>query len=146
MNALLVDTDVVSFAFRGANQFDLYHEALSGHELFISFATLAELMRGTLAANWGEPRRDKLAEFIRANFAILNTNRETCVQWAKLTDEAKRQGFVLGCADAWVAATAVAAGIPLVSHNRKHFAFLDGLTLISHAPVTQQEAAGREED
>ncbi|MFV0444764.1 MAG: PIN domain-containing protein [Planctomycetaceae bacterium] len=90
MKPLLVDTDVVSFAFRGASQYDLYRDVLTGHELFISLATLAELMRGTLAANWGERRRNMLAEFIRSRFAILNTNRETCVQWAALTDEAKR--------------------------------------------------------
>ncbi len=134
MNALLVDTDVISFSFRRASQHDLYRSDLAGNDLFISFATLAELMRGTMAANWGRKRRDKLAEFVQNHFAVLNSNRETSFHWAALNEEARQQGRVLGCADAWVAATAVAADIPLVSHNRKHFEFLTSLTLISHAP------------
>ena len=134
MSAVLVDTDVVSYAFRQASEYDLYRDLLSERDLFLSFAMFAELVRGTLKASWGQRRRDRLTEFIQSRFAILNTNRQTCIEWAAVHDEARRIGRVMGCADAWVAATAIAADVPLVSHNRRHFEFLDRLDLISFAP------------
>jgi predicted nucleic acid-binding protein len=36
--------------------------------------------------------------------------------------------------DAWIAATALQFGVPLVTHNRKDYAAVKGLTLISEAP------------
>jgi predicted nucleic acid-binding protein len=42
-------------------------------------------------------------------------------------------GVSIGNADAWIAATALDLEAPLLTHNRKDFAAVPGLTVISHA-------------
>jgi predicted nucleic acid-binding protein len=51
--------------------------------------------------------------------------------WAEAMDSAKRNGRPIAAADAWVAATALHLGVPLISHNRNHFIGVDRLTVIS---------------
>jgi predicted nucleic acid-binding protein len=40
-------------------------------------------------------------------------------------------GRRIDCADAWIAATALIAGAPLITHNRNDYLGVPGLTLIS---------------
>jgi tRNA(fMet)-specific endonuclease VapC len=49
-------------------------------------------------------------------------------------NEARRQGRPLQAADAWIAATALIQDIPLVTHNRRHYDGIRGLTVLSEAP------------
>jgi len=48
-------------------------------------------------------------------------------------ESAKRNGRPIAPADAWVAATALHLGFPLVTHNRTHFLGVDGLTVLSES-------------
>jgi tRNA(fMet)-specific endonuclease VapC len=43
----------------------------------------------------------------------------------------RRNGRPISAADAWVAATALYLGVPLVTHNQNHFIGIDGLLIIS---------------
>ena len=73
MNAGVVDTDVLSFLFKG-HQFGYQYEAdLAGRTLVISFMTLAELDRWAIHARWGEVRR-------KAPRALLRAFRRTSIQ------------------------------------------------------------------
>jgi hypothetical protein len=47
--AVVVDTDVVSYLFKSDTRADLYRPHLDGHLPIISFMSLAELERWTLA-------------------------------------------------------------------------------------------------
>ncbi len=47
--------------------------------------------------------------------------------------ETRRAGTPMSVADAWVAATALHLQLPLVTHNRTHFAGVAGLTVISES-------------
>lgn len=64
---------------------------------------------------------------------IAPYNRELYRRWAEVTVAAERRGRRIDCADAWIAATALLYGVPLVTHNRPHYAGVPGLALISHA-------------
>ncbi|HEY6332640.1 MAG TPA: hypothetical protein VI756_25175 [Blastocatellia bacterium] len=46
---------------------------------------------------------------------------------------AKQKGHPIDVADAWIGATALAFGLPLVTHNRPDFQYIEGLTIISVA-------------
>lgn len=46
-------------------------------------------------------------------------------------DLVRRNGRPIAAADAWVAATALHLGVPLITHNRNHFIGVDGLNVIS---------------
>jgi tRNA(fMet)-specific endonuclease VapC len=43
------------------------------------------------------------------------------------------RGRPIGHGDAWVAAVALRHGMPLVTHNRKHFEGIPGLAVVSEA-------------
>lgn len=57
MPSLVVDTNVVSFDFKGDSRADLYHPLLAGKMLVISFMTIAELDLWALERRW-----DKFAD------------------------------------------------------------------------------------
>ena len=131
MSTVVVDTDVVSYLFKSHPLAVQYVPELSGRTPIISFMTLAELDRWVLGANWAAARRNRLREYLEP-FAVLPYNRALCTKWAEVTVAAQACGRRIDCADAWIAATALLAGAPLVTHNRSDYLGVPGLTLISH--------------
>src|SRR5919109_1383276 len=69
----LLDTDVVSYGFRGDTRADLYRDYLSGTELAVSFMTVAELRRWALVRGWGMSRREQLERYLH-RFDIYYAN------------------------------------------------------------------------
>ncbi len=132
-SAVVVDTDVVSFLFKNHLVAAGYLPDLVGRTPMISFMTLAELDRWVLEARWGEKRVGHLRDFVQ-RFAVMPYTRALCGKWAEVTFSARAHGHPIQCADAWVAATAVLAGAPLITHNRSDYAGVPALTVISHAP------------
>ena len=53
--------------------------------------------------------------------------------WAAVRHESTRKGRQVGSADAWIAATALALSVPLVTNNPKDYRHLDRLQLVSVA-------------
>jgi predicted nucleic acid-binding protein len=97
----------------------------------ISFMTLAELDRWMVEAHWGETRRQRLCEYLE-RFVVLPYHRDLCTKWAEVTVAAQACGRRIDCTDAWIAATALLVGAPLITHNRIDYLGVPGLTLISH--------------
>jgi tRNA(fMet)-specific endonuclease VapC len=129
---VVVDTDVVSFLFRGDTRADLYRPHLAGKVLTLSFMTLAELDQWALEHHWGAARQQRLAEHL-ADYTIHPYDRDLCRWWATVRVACRRAGQPIDGADAWIAATALLYGIPLVTHNFDHFARVPGLVVISEA-------------
>ncbi len=131
MNIALVDTDVVSFLFKGHSSAYLYLPDLNDRTLVISFMTLAELDRWVIQSRWGEARLQRFRAYLEP-YAVLPYSRDLCQKWAEVTLAAESAGRRIECADAWVAATALHHGLPLITHNRADFLGVPGLTVISH--------------
>lgn len=127
-----MDTDVVSYAFKGDTRAALYETHLVGKLTVVSFMTVAELDRWELQHRWGEAKRTRLQTFLQ-KYLISFGDRALCGKWAEAVVSAHRNGLPIGAADAWIAATALLHGIPLVTHNRAHYLGVEGLTLISEA-------------
>lgn len=132
MNAVLVDTDVVSFIFKLDTRGTLYEPHLSGVGQFASFMTIAELEWWAGVRNWGTRRRTDLEAYLQ-RYTVIDSDRSLCRQWAEVRLQAQRAGRVIAPADAWVAATALLYKLPLVTHNRADFDWIGGLTVISEA-------------
>jgi Predicted nucleic acid-binding protein, contains PIN domain len=64
-------------------------------------------------------------------FVVAPYNRALYLKWAQASNSARRNGKPIQCADAWIAATALLYGIPLITHNLSDFTGVDGLTIIS---------------
>src|SRR5208282_3243918 len=127
MRTLLLDTNIVSYLFKRAPQCQLYEPHLQNSRLVISFITVAELYRWPIVKRWGEEKRRALEERIR-NYVVIPFDVEVCKKWAEVTSI---PGLNPSHSDAWIAAIALRHNIPLVTHNRKHFDRIPGLTLIT---------------
>lgn len=133
MEIVVVDTDVVSFLFKEDTRAVSYEAHLAGKDLIISFMTIAELWQWASQKNWGENKRRKLQQHIDT-FTILHSDDDLCLTWAEVVESARRNGQPIDTADAWIAATALFHKLPVVTHNRKHYAGVDGLIIISDTP------------
>lgn len=117
---LLLDTDVISYLFRDDSRTDLFQSRLVGKTLAYSFMTEAELLRWGLLRDWG-PRRTAQLEALLQGLVRLDYDQEVGRAWARITATCSRHGRSIAPSDAWIAATAVRAEIPLLTHNLKHF-------------------------
>src|SRR5438874_1664609 len=120
MNHVVVDTDVVSFLFKNHPIGKRYDSELVGRIPLISFMTVAELERWAIQRKWDVQR----LHWLRLHFArytVVPSSPDLCVQWAEVTVAAQAAGRRIECADAWIAATAVVYGAPLVTHNRADY-------------------------
>lgn len=132
MADLVVDTDVVSFGFRQDSRFvDMYGPAIQGHRLIISFMTIAELQYGAMNRRWGDQRIAALHAYLEKHYVRYGVTESLCHTWAGLIWESKQQGRILSGSDAWIAATAIILGTPLVTLNGKEFQHLKGITLVT---------------
>ncbi len=130
--AVVLDTDIVSYLYKEDSRAALYRPHLSSQPYVISFMTLAELRHWALGRNWGAKRFAELEEYLSA-FLVVFADDDLCRIWAEAMNSARKNGKPISAADAWVASTALILNIPLISHNRKHFVGVDGLTIISEA-------------
>src|SRR5262245_11122810 len=130
MSTVRVDTDVVSYLFKRDSRGAWYRPRLARQLKLISFMTVAELDNWALARRWGQTRRADMDRFLQS-FQIQHTDRDLCRLWAEIIHLANRQGRPILSADAWIAATALRLGIPLVTHNASDFAAVVGLEIIT---------------
>jgi tRNA(fMet)-specific endonuclease VapC len=130
MDLVVVDTDVLSFIFKRDSRGEAYKPHLAGKEVIISFMTLAELNHWAIHRRWGKARKQRFENY-RKPFTVFHSDEDLCLHWAQVMEDARANGRPIQNADAWVAATALLHDIPVVTHNRKHFAGVEGLTVIS---------------
>src|ERR1044072_7949825 len=124
---IMADTDVVSFIFKEDTRGAFYAPLLAGKDVFISFMTLAELYKWAIAGNWGTARTRKLYTYLHDfTFFVIHSDDTVCQQWADVMENGKRKGKSIQPGDAWIAATALVHAIPLVTHNRKDYAGVEG--------------------
>jgi tRNA(fMet)-specific endonuclease VapC len=130
----VADTDVVSFIFKKDTRSAFYEAQVVGQSAAISFMTVAELGAWAIRSRWGPTRIAALESFLRRRFVTVLSNRDLCRLWADVSVAGRRAGRPIESCDAWMAATAQQLGLPLLTHNRAHFAGVPNLSVISAAP------------
>jgi predicted nucleic acid-binding protein len=127
----LLDTNIVSYLLRGHPLAAHYRRHLVGHVLVVSFMTIAELYEGAKRASWGQSRWASLHALLSRMF-IVQSGDLLCHRFADV--RAMRRSQPISVADAWIAATALAHGIDLVTHNPTDFQSIAGLSIITESP------------
>lgn len=131
MPAWLLDTNIVSYMVKRHTLLSRYLPHTNGYDLRIAVQILAELHEGASLAGWGTVRRERL-ETILAPFVIYDATQDVAAWWAWV--RVIRRTQPIGVADAWIAATALAHNLELVTHNPLDFVGIPGLTVITEAP------------
>ena len=132
MAMVVVDTAVLSYQFKGDTRARLYDASLAGQLWIISFMTLAGSSGGPCTDAGGQRRREQLATHLR-RVQVYYADEDLCDWWAEVIRRARRRGRPIEPSDAWIAATALALDVPLVTHNPADYAGVDGLTVVSEA-------------
>ncbi|MGI8938029.1 MAG: PIN domain-containing protein [Iamia sp.] len=87
-------------------------------ETAISVVTLAELEAGVLAARESSSRSSRLVTLREAeDFTVLPIDEEVASVWAQMRVHLAESGRRVNVNDAWIAATAAAHRIPVVSQD-----------------------------
>jgi predicted nucleic acid-binding protein len=140
MDWVLLDTNVFSFLlpFRPNTKAELYRHHVEGEGRYavISFVTVAELYVLAERKKWGPPRVHDLETHLNAA-VIVPYDADICRTYARLKTSLRNpsgSARVIETNDLWIAACAVRHAIPLITHNRRHFEGIPGLTVISEAP------------
>ncbi len=108
-------------------------EAALPAELSVSVITVAELRAGVLATSEIAVRSRRLATFTAAQaLSPLPIDDAVGVEWARLRVFLRDAGRRMPVNDSWIAATAMAAGVPILTTDDDYDAAigLDGFDVI----------------
>ncbi len=129
---VVVDTNVVSYIFNRNPEVKRYLHYLYGKRMAVSFMTKEEILFGAKLKNWSERRIARLCELVDS-FEIFHSSERIIECCAGI--RAARKHKTIPVCDAWIAATALAADCPLVTHNPKDFMDIPGLEVVTfHVP------------
>lgn len=99
-------------------------------EVAVSVVTIGELRAGVLVADDGDIRARRLATLRRAEMLEpLSVDDDVAEAWASLRAALRNEGRRMPVNDSWIAATAIAAGLPVVTQD-DDYEGVPGLTVI----------------
>ncbi len=121
----VVDTNVYSRVVlkrsKRTSEYDRFVAILQGRPLVFAVQTVAELRFGAIVARWGERRRQELEKQIE-RVTVIPVDDALASVYADLKAHCRRHGSGLGQrdhdGDRWIAATALHAGLTLVTNDR----------------------------
>ena len=96
-------------------------ESLDDARLYLTFTIVGEM-----AAGLSLSERPIWERFL-GPFYVLASSAEVCWEYGKVFRHLQRNGQLIGGNDLWIAATALAYGMPIVTANVEHFSRVPGL-------------------
>ena len=95
-----------------------FRSLIDGRPVVVSFVTVTELRFGAIRAGWGQIRRRNL-ERVLARLVVVQPDDDLMLSCAELRATCLAAGHPLGQkvheADRWIAATAIALGVALIT-------------------------------
>jgi predicted nucleic acid-binding protein len=96
------------------------------HRLFITYTIAGELAAGASLA-----QRERWEDFL-APFRLLAFTEDVSWEYGRAYRYLQENGLLIGGNDLWIAATAIAYGIPLATRNTRHYQRVPGLQLADY--------------
>ena len=127
--AVLIDTDLLIELEKGNTEI----ETLLGEEdRAISVITVSELLHGVHSAKGAaHARRNAFVEHLLAGLQAIPITEAVARVHADIWSGLAERGELIGAHDLWIAATAIANGLTVATHNNTHFARVPGLNIIT---------------
>ena len=104
-------------------------ETLERHgddRLYLTFTIAGELACGASLSD-----RERWETFV-SPFHVLPATREVCWEYGKAYRYLRGAGQLIGANDLWIAATALANDMPVVTRNEGHFRRVPGLAVVEY--------------
>ncbi|RKO65659.1 PIN domain-containing protein [Desulfofundulus salinus] len=122
----LLDTSAVILHLRNfPGMKELLLELLDARgQLAVSTVTLVEVWQGVKAGEEGKTRR------FFEGVSVIPLDAELAEKAGELARSLRENGFTIELADIIIAAAALAAKVPVLTTNRRHFSFVDGLEVL----------------
>jgi tRNA(fMet)-specific endonuclease VapC len=102
--------------------------ALKKQELAISAITLAETRFG-LALLQSDDKRRNTVDLMLQEFPVLSWTQAAADRYGEIAAHLQKTGQAIGEMDTQIAAHALALGLPLITHNTRHFKRVPGLKI-----------------
>jgi tRNA(fMet)-specific endonuclease VapC len=129
--AVLIDTGLLIDLERGVSNPQV--EGVIGEEdRAISVITVSELLHGVHRASGAQrARRSAFVEHLLAGMRAIEITEQVARVHADIWSQLAATGEIIGAHDLWIAATALAHGMGLVTGNTREFKRVPGLRLIA---------------
>jgi len=127
----LIDASVLIDYERGRIDLEAKLAGREQEEFFLSVITASELLHGVHRARdvHTRARRSAFVEAVLERFPILQPDLATARIHSQLWAGLASAGVLIGPHDLWLAATALAQGLTLVTANLREFKRVPGLTV-----------------
>jgi predicted nucleic acid-binding protein len=129
MSLFILDANIISYYIRNDEKViaNIEKAMMAGHDIKIAPIAWYEVLRGLLLLGSAK----KLEQFGRfcQMFPVGELDNRVLSIAADVYVAQRRKGLVVDDADILIAACCLQSGAILVTHNTKHFAHIDGLTV-----------------
>lgn len=129
MTEALVDTDILSFYFKGDEKvvegFTTYLKEFD--QITISIITYYEIIAG-LKFKKADKQLSDFEDFVDNN-TILHISEDSVKLSAEIYADLRHKGITIGTSDILIAGIALHNGLTLVTNNMKHYEAISGLLL-----------------
>jgi len=122
----ILDSDHCVALLRG--HLDLRGRVSPDDELAVTAISVGELMHGAHRSSQVEKNLARLGVLLAA-VIVLAHDEQAASGFGRLKAELERMGERLGDLDLQIASIALAHGLPLVTHNHRHFGRVPGLVV-----------------
>jgi tRNA(fMet)-specific endonuclease VapC len=96
------------------------------HSFYITYTVAGELAAGSSLGD-----RTRWEEFI-GPFQVLACTKDVCWHYGKTYRYLQENGLLIGGNDLWIAATALAHNMPVVTRNSRHYHRIPGLHVVDY--------------
>lgn len=129
MTEALVDTDILSYYFKGdPNVVAKFKEYLNEFDqINISIITYYEILGG-LKFKKADKQIREFEEFINNN-NIVHISEESASLSGEIYADLRNRGITIGTSDMLIAGVAMENGLTLITNNERHFESVKGLRL-----------------
>ena len=129
MTESLVDTDILSFYFKGDSKvFDKFNDYLKEFDVInVSIITYYEILGG-LKFKKADRQIKEFEEFV-SNNTIIHISEQSAKLSGDIYADLRQKGITIGTSDILIAGIAIENELTLVTNNERHYESIKGLKI-----------------